>query len=59
MWEEKLVYSKAYFNECALLCASVGEWLKPSDCKSDALRATKVRIFPGAPLLLKYYYGKN
>lgn len=29
--------------------ASVAEWSIATDCKSVALRATKVRILPGAP----------
>ena len=36
LWEEKLVYSKAHSNQCASLCGSVGEWLKPGDCKSPS-----------------------
>ena len=31
----------------------VGEWLIPADCKSAALRATKVRILPCPPYLAR------
>lgn len=34
VWCKKSSYSKAYSNECVLLYGSVGEWLKPADCKS-------------------------